>query len=243
VKKNLSPALATGLVVLAALFGFAAFAQPGETSDGDIAAGPPPAGAPCHDGPGGPGAGPGMMHPGPMMMGAGGGGCCGGGPGKAGMGRHAGGAMGMCDGPDGMGPGAMGPAGMGRMGRMGGPGRMGRFGGPGSDAMLKEAFGLTEAQVASLKTLRETEKSSAEALQKQIADSRKALDEALGAAKPDAQKVGSTLIALRGYEKQLPKVHETFRDGFRAILTPAQKQKLAEAESVRAAQALRHVGL
>ena len=146
--------------------------------------------------------------------------------------------MGMCDGPDGMGPG-----GMGHRGGHGGPGMMGRFGGPGSDVMLKEAFGLTDAQMASLKALRETEKSSAEALQKQIADSRKALDEALSAAKPDAQKVGSTLIALRGYEKQGPKVHETFRDGFRALLTPAQKQKLAEAEAVRAAQSLRRLGL
>jgi Spy/CpxP family protein refolding chaperone len=117
---------------------------------------------------------------------------------------------------------------------MGGPGHRGHgpggWGGPGGppDAVLKEAFGLTDAQAASLKTLRETRQASFESLQKQMADGRKALEESLKAEKPDAAKVGNALIAVRGYEKQMPKIEETFKTGFKALLNPEQKKKLAE---------------
>jgi len=81
-------------------------------------------------------------------------------------------------------------------------------GGRHSDAVLKEAFGLSDAQVASLKTLGEKRQASVEALHKQMA-----------------------------------KIEETYRAGFKALLTPDQQKKLAELEAVRAAQALSQLGL
>ena len=165
-----------------------------------------------------------------------------GGPGGPGAPGGPGGVPGpMPCGPMGQGPGGGGPAFGYRGFGPGGPG--GPHGQMPPDAVLKEAFGFTDAQLASLKTLRETQRASVEALQKQIADGRRVLDEVLNAENPEPAKVGSAMLAVRGAEKQMPKIEETFRTGFKALLTPAQKQKLAEIEAVRAAQELRHLGL
>ena len=122
-----------------------------------------------------------------------------------------------------------------------GPGHRGY--GMHSDAVLKAAFDLSEAQAAGLKALGEKRQASVEALHKQMADGRKALEEALKAEKPEPAKVGNALLAVRGYEKQMPKIEEAYRAGFKALLTPEQQKKLAEIETARAGQALHHHGL
>ena len=235
-----SIAVAAVLALLALLFGTAAIAgtpdgppktpaAPGST-DGSAGpdcpghpggmGGPGTMSGPMGHGPGGMG-GPGGGHPHQMMEGPMGRSCCEGGPGGGPPPMH-GGRMGHCGhGPDGM----------------AGPG------GQHSDAVLKEAFGLSDAQVAGLKVLGEKRQASVEALHKQMADGRKALEETLKAEKPEPAKVGNALLAVRGYEKQMPKIEETYRAGFKALLTPDQQKKLAELEAVRAAQALRQLGM
>ena len=231
-KRLASPTLmAAALALLGTFFSLAALAQPAGGPCG-------PDGVPRMAGHGAEGASGPAMHGGP------------GGP-DCPM-AWAGGVPGAHVHGAGPGPmhghgGAMGPGGpgfcAGGPGLPGGHGMLHGSGGLPPEAALKGVFGLSDSQMASLKSLGETRRASFEALQKKIADGRKALDEALNAASPEAAKVGQALLAVRGLEKQMPKVDESYRSGFKALLNADQKQKLVEIEARRAAAILGRAGL
>ncbi len=124
-----------------------------------------------------------------------------------------------------------------------GPGSPGmRPQGPPPEQVLQEVLGLSNDQVAALKPLLEKHAGPSEAQLSQLRDAERSLAEALKAPNPDPAQVGALLLKVHAARQQVDP-GEALRAALAKILTPAQKQKLAEAEAARAAEALRHLGI
>lgn len=126
----------------------------------------------------------------------------------------------------------------------GGPGGPG--GGPPPEVVLKDALGLSDAQLTQLHTLLDARRQAGEALQQQMQAAQQALAEALNAATPDPATVGAKLLAVRAIEKQFQQVGEAVKTGFDAMLTAEQKTKVQGLQSLdlqmRALGALHGIG-
>src|SRR5258708_1224176 len=68
---------------------------------------------------------------------------------------------------------------------------------------LKEALGLTDAQVDAIKALGQAEQTRIQAIRTEIDQKHQALDTLLNAASPSAVDVGNAAISLRASENKL----------------------------------------
>jgi Spy/CpxP family protein refolding chaperone len=120
-------------------------------------------------------------------------------------------------------------------------------GGPPPAAVLVDILGFTDAQLAQFQQAAEARRTSAEALQRQVAEAEKALGEALKAGTPDPATVGAALLKVEALRKQFAPIEEAFRAAVGGILTAEQKAKLDGIREVLAAvqagEALRRTGL
>lgn len=115
-----------------------------------------------------------------------------------------------------------------------GPARRGA--GPGGSGFgpdggrLAERLGLTDAQKAQLKALREKNRDAMKPLLQSARQAREAFRTALEAESPDAAAVGQAALAMHAAEAEVQAAHEAHREEFKAILDPEQREKLERAE-------------
>ncbi len=119
--------------------------------------------------------------------------------------------------------------------------------GPPPELVLKDALGLTDDQVATLRSLLpERAKKPTDAQVIQLRDAEKALADALRAANPDPGRLGALLLKVKAARMQADP-GEAFRAGFAKMLTPAQQERLdqlvALRKSLQAAEELQRLGL
>lgn len=128
-----------------------------------------------------------------------------------------------------------------------GPGGPGGPGGPPPDAVLREILGFSDTQLASLRTLQETRQQAVSALIPQIGEAERALHELLQGTSPDAAAVGAALLKVQSLQKQVAAAEETYRNGFKALLTAEQSARIETFRGVETAlaamQALHKLGL
>ncbi|HYH08801.1 MAG TPA: Spy/CpxP family protein refolding chaperone [Thermoanaerobaculia bacterium] len=110
-----------------------------------------------------------------------------------------------------------------------GPAPGGREGLP--PQVLAEFLALSDAQIAQAQALRETLQSTAQPLHEQLRANHEEIEAAVAAG--DAAKAGQLLIAGAALRAQLKAAHDTFRNGFTAILTAEQKAKFAVYEELK----------
>ncbi len=119
--------------------------------------------------------------------------------------------------------------------------------GPPPELVLKDALGLTDDQVATLRSLLAARgRKPADAPASQLRDAERALADALDSPSPDPNQLGALLLKVKAARMQADP-GEAFRAAFTKILTPTQKQKLdqliALRKSLRAAEELQRLGL
>jgi Spy/CpxP family protein refolding chaperone len=93
-------------------------------------------------------------------------------------------------------------------------------------ASLKNALGLTDAQVTAIQALAETEKTRVQAIMTDIRQKRQALDALLNAASPNPTDVGNAAIALHAAQSKLPGERDYYISELKQLLTGDQQQKL-----------------
>jgi Spy/CpxP family protein refolding chaperone len=91
---------------------------------------------------------------------------------------------------------------------------------------LKNALGLTDAQVQAITSLIQTEKTRIQALMSDVQQKRQALNSLLNASSPNPPDVGNAAIALNASEKKLPPERDYFISQLKTLLTGDQQQKL-----------------
>jgi Spy/CpxP family protein refolding chaperone len=91
---------------------------------------------------------------------------------------------------------------------------------------LKNALGLTDAQVQAITSLAQTEKTRVQAIMSDVRLKRQALNGLLNAASPNPTDVGNAAIALNAAEKNLPPERDYFISQLKTLLTGDQQQKL-----------------
>ena len=105
-----------------------------------------------------------------------------------------------------------------------GPG--GPRGGSPPTARLKDALGLTDAQVAAITALAETERTRMQAIMSEVQQKRQALDILLNSASPVPVDVGNAAIALHASEAKITAEQNYFISQIKQQLTGDQQQKL-----------------
>src|SRR5207249_12135608 len=93
-------------------------------------------------------------------------------------------------------------------------------------AALKNALGLTDAQVTAIQTLTHTEKTRVQAIMTDIRQKRQTLDALLNPASPNPADVGNAAIALHAAQSKLPPERDYFISELKKLLTGEQQQKL-----------------
>jgi|SRR5579862_2609332 len=91
---------------------------------------------------------------------------------------------------------------------------------------LKNALGLTDAQVQAIESLIQTEKTRVQTLMTDIRQKRQALNSLLNGTSPNPPDVGNAAIALNASEKKLPPERDYFISQLKTLLTGDQQQKL-----------------
>lgn len=101
-------------------------------------------------------------------------------------------------------------------------------GGRGRDALesVKNALGLTDAQVSAIQSLLQSERDRLQGVQSNIRQKRQTLDSLLSAASPSAIDVGNAAIAVHAAEEQLEAERTSFINQVKQQLTGEQQQKL-----------------
>jgi Spy/CpxP family protein refolding chaperone len=97
---------------------------------------------------------------------------------------------------------------------------------PEPTAALKDALGLTDAQVEAIKTLVQAQQSRVQAIRTEIEQKHQALDTLLSAASPSPVDVGNAAIALRATENRLQAERTALINQIKQQLTGEQQQKL-----------------
>ena len=93
-------------------------------------------------------------------------------------------------------------------------------------AALKNALGLTDAQVTAIQTLAETEKTRVQAIMTDIRQKRQTLETLLNAASPNPTDAGNAAIALHAAQSKLPGERDYYMSELKKLLTGEQQQKL-----------------
>lgn len=142
------------------------------------------------------------------------------------------------------------PFGMGRGAGIMGPGAgagagLGLAAQPQAFTALKDALGLTDAQIQQLIELRKKMAEENRTLAEQIRAKRQELAELLKAANPDPAKIGQLHLDIQNLHQQRLARLEQLRTQATAMLTAEQKTKLADLEKamVSARAARQAVGL
>jgi len=91
---------------------------------------------------------------------------------------------------------------------------------------LKNALGLTDAQVTAIQALEQTERTRIQAIMTDVRQKRQALDALLNAASPNPTDVGNAAIALHAAEAKLSPERDNFLTQLKSLLTGDQQQKL-----------------
>jgi Spy/CpxP family protein refolding chaperone len=91
---------------------------------------------------------------------------------------------------------------------------------------LKNALGLTDAQVQAIQNLGQGERTRVQAIMTDIQQKRQALNALLNAGSPNPTDVGNAAIALHGSEGQIATERTNFINQVKAQLTGDQQQKL-----------------
>jgi Spy/CpxP family protein refolding chaperone len=107
-----------------------------------------------------------------------------------------------------------------------GPGGPGALGGRDPVAALKNALGLTDAQVTAITALFQAEPTRVQAIRTEIEQRRTALDTLLNSASPAPVNVGNAAIALHASELNLKAEQDSFISQVKQQLTGEQQQKL-----------------
>ncbi len=119
--------------------------------------------------------------------------------------------------------------------------------GPPPEAVLKDVLGLTDTQLAAVKTLADSHRQAVEAILPQLADAQKVLSTALEATSPDPTQLGALLLDVKALQGQLDQVNQVFRSAFTSLLTATQQQQVGQImaleKSLQAAQVLHQLGL
>ncbi len=119
----------------------------------------------------------------------------------------------------------------------GGPGAGGP-GGPGGRAggeALANYLGLTDAQKAAARALREELHATVEPLAESERAIRESIHQALESGSRDAAAIGNLMLQAHDVRGQIKAAHDTFDAAFEALLTADQKTKFACFKSVREA--------
>src|SRR5216683_834115 len=98
-------------------------------------------------------------------------------------------------------------------------------GGPPPELVLKDALGLSDEQVATLRDLERARSDAAGALQQQFETRQQALSAALSATPPDPGAVGALVISITSIQKQFGQI-QGFRNGLLGLLTDEQKSRV-----------------
>ena len=93
-------------------------------------------------------------------------------------------------------------------------------------AALKNALGLTDAQVSAIQTLAQTEKARVQTIMADIRQKRQALEALLNAVSPNPTDVGNAAIGLHTAQGQLPGERDYYISELKKLLTGEQQQKL-----------------
>jgi len=88
-------------------------------------------------------------------------------------------------------------------------------------------LGLASDQVASWDTLLERRKAAVEPLRQDLQAAEKELQDLLQRDNPDPAAVGTLVLKTKALREQIAAAHKAYVDGFEAILTAEQKNKLA----------------
>lgn len=97
---------------------------------------------------------------------------------------------------------------------------------PDPTTALKNALGLTDAQVEAIKALMQTRDERAQAIRTEIEQKRQALNALLDAASPSPADVGNAAISLHASEKKIAAERDWFIAELKKLLTGDQQQKL-----------------
>ncbi len=90
---------------------------------------------------------------------------------------------------------------------------------------LAEALGLTEEQMAEVDALKQEMKTTVQPLHQQRKEIREALKAELELQEPSAVEVGQLVISRRDLSREVREARDSFRESFKAILTPEQLEK------------------
>jgi len=93
-------------------------------------------------------------------------------------------------------------------------------------AGLKNALGLTDAQVTAIQALEQTERTRIQAIMSEVRQKRQAFDALLNAASPSPTDVGNAAIALHAAEAKFAPERDNFLTQLKSLLTGDQQQKL-----------------
>ena len=123
--------------------------------------------------------------------------------------------------------------------------RRGGLGGAPTDpaTALKDALGLTDAQVEAIKALIQAEQTRVQAIQTEIQQKRQALDALLNAAAPSPTDVGNAAIALHAAEAKLQAERTALINQIKQQLTGEQQQKLETILAANGGRGLPLLGL
>src|SRR5690242_5426210 len=91
---------------------------------------------------------------------------------------------------------------------------------------LKNALGLTDAQVQAITNLAESERTTVQAIMADIQQKRQTLNTLLSAASPSPTDVGNAAIALHASQAKIAAERNAFISQVKAQLTGDQQQKL-----------------
>src|SRR5689334_523260 len=101
-----------------------------------------------------------------------------------------------------------------------------RSGRPNPFAGLKNALGLTDAQVTAVNNLAQNEKTRVQSIMTDIQQKRQTLNTLLNAASPNPTDVGNAAITLHAAEAKLAPERDYFISQLKTLLTGEQQQKL-----------------
>jgi Spy/CpxP family protein refolding chaperone len=108
---------------------------------------------------------------------------------------------------------------------------------------LKNALGLTDAQVTAITAIVQGAKSQLQTIEADIKQKHQALNSLLGAASPTAVDVGNAAIALHASENNLKAERAVIINQIKQQLTGEQQQKLDAILTMRGGQGLPFLGL
>lgn len=97
---------------------------------------------------------------------------------------------------------------------------------PSPPGIVAGFLGFSEDQAAGFGQLLGSLQQAMQTLQPQISAQQKKLNDLAGAANPDPASVGAAFLTLRALQGQLEQAMNAYQQGFQALLTPEQQQKM-----------------